>query len=88
MSDACLDVIHRCLDTNPKTRISMEELADHPWIMHKMFTGEKKVEKEKIKLIEPIKEVPVKEVKKNVSKPVKAPVKPMGAGSRVAGVKK
>lgn len=45
LSDGCLDVIRRCLDANPKTRISMEELADHPWIMHKMFVGEKKPEK-------------------------------------------
>jgi serine/threonine protein kinase len=42
LSEACLDVMHRCLDVNPKTRITMEELADHPWIMHKMFMGEKK----------------------------------------------
>lgn len=39
LTDGCLDVIKRCLDPNPKTRITMEELADHPWIMHKMFVG-------------------------------------------------
>jgi serine/threonine protein kinase len=60
LTDGCLDVIRRCLDPNPKTRINMEELADHPWIMHKMFVSDKKPEKEKIKVIAAIKEEPAK----------------------------
>ena len=93
LSEGCLDVLHRCLDVNTKTRISMEELADHPWIMHKMFMGEKKAEKEKAKVvIEPIKEEPVKEVKKNIIKPTigvnKTPVKPGIPGVNRNAVKK
>ncbi len=58
-----------------------------------MFMGEKKAEKEKAKVvIEPIKEEPVKEVKKNIIKPAigvnKTPVKPGVPGMNRNAVKK
>lgn len=31
LSPDCLSVLKRCLDVNPKTRITMQELDDHPW---------------------------------------------------------
>jgi hypothetical protein len=36
---------------NPKNRITMEELADHPWVINQVFVGEKKIEKVKVETI-------------------------------------
>lgn len=43
--------MYKCLDVDSKSRISMEELADHPWIINKNFVPEKKIEKIKIEVI-------------------------------------
>lgn len=45
LSEECLDVISKCLDKNPQTRLTMEELLHHPWISKDMFIREK-IEKE------------------------------------------
>ena len=37
LSDECIDVIRRCLDPNPKTRISMGDMCSHPWLNENFF---------------------------------------------------
>jgi serine/threonine protein kinase len=36
LTEACVDVLKQCLEVNPKSRITMEELADHPWLSRKI----------------------------------------------------
>lgn len=45
MSESCIEVLKQCLEVNAKKRITMEELADHPWIEKSIF-GTKEPEKE------------------------------------------
>jgi len=33
LSHEIKDLIFKCLDKNPKTRITMNDMADHPWIL-------------------------------------------------------
>lgn len=33
LSEEIKDLIYKCLDKNPKTRINMNEMSDHPWIL-------------------------------------------------------
>ena len=37
ISEGCLEVLKLCLDPNPKSRVTMEELADHPWLYKNVF---------------------------------------------------
>lgn len=37
LSEDCLDVLRKCLDPNPKTRIKTAELLMHPWCSDMMF---------------------------------------------------
>jgi serine/threonine protein kinase len=47
-------VLRLCLEVNPKRRINMEDLADHPWITRNIFQSQ--VEKaEEPRKMEPIK---------------------------------
>lgn len=47
-SEDCLDVLKLCLETNPKKRINMEELADHPWLYKNVYIINKKEEPAKL----------------------------------------
>lgn len=42
LSQECLGVLKRCLDVNPKTRITMQELNDHLWLTSTAFLPPKK----------------------------------------------
>jgi serine/threonine protein kinase len=53
VTEACINVLQLCLEVNPKKRITMEELAEHPWINKNIFAA--KIEDEKPKIMEPIK---------------------------------
>ena len=37
LSEEIKDLIFRCLDKNPKTRITMNEMADHPWVLGEKY---------------------------------------------------
>lgn len=43
LSQECHTVLKRCLDVNPKTRITMQELNDHPWLAPAIFVSQKRV---------------------------------------------
>lgn len=43
LSPECISVLKRCLDINPKTRITMQELNDHPWLSSTVFNPPKRL---------------------------------------------
>lgn len=53
VSEACIEVLKLCLEVNPKKRITMEELADHPWLFKNVYILEKE---EPVKVMPSIKE--------------------------------
>lgn len=37
VTESCIDVLKKCLEVSAKKRVSMEELADHPWLEKNIF---------------------------------------------------